>query len=217
MYSWRSPSIIYRFLSSVESRGIISGFATTEGTLEFVKNAQLPLYHKFDKAQLYANPIIHGPPNVQYMLNEYSASGEVIMHNEETNSLMQKALFKNKSNCIYVYSYNNSNYNSVMKSVTNTSDMSVHGKPYCVSNLSEYITPGTVLPRDKPHKISRSEVITVADIGSTLDPGEIVRRVQEARDLTRLDTLDCVVWRCTEEGFYDIDQYDKCKLTPVHV
>ena len=199
-----------RFTNLMVTRNIISGHATSKGTLSFVKNAQLPLYHKFDKVELYANPIIHGPPNVHYMLNEHSVNNEVVMHNEETNSLVQKAIFRNKSNCIYVYSYNNSNYNSLHKGSNKD-----HGIPYVVTNLKEYMisttnNSTTSTTTTSSNTVHRSNVITIADIGSTLDPIEIRRRIAEARVTSQLDVIDCIVWRCTEDGFYDIDQYDKC-------
>lgn len=192
--------------STVSIENPIKGMATETGTLSFVKNANLPLYHKFDKCKLFSNPIIHGLPSVNFMLNECKYGDKIVMQNEETDRLLEKALVDNKSNCIYVYGHNDSSYYSNYKAAP-TND--IHGVPYFASKLSHLLCY-----EDNPpelNKIPRNNVITIADIGMTLNPLEIMKRVQDAKMKTKLEVIDCIVWRCTEDGFYDIDSYDRCK------
>ena len=69
-----SLSYTNRFYSAASSP--ISGKATAAGTLAFVKDANIPLYHKFDKSGLFINPIIHGSPLPEYMRQVHKDSKE---------------------------------------------------------------------------------------------------------------------------------------------
>lgn len=73
---------------------IVPGRATSAMTQHFVAASKLPLYHKFERSQLYINPIIHGPP----------AFHEVEDH-EYIDLLTKRAVLKNRSNCLVVYQH----------------------------------------------------------------------------------------------------------------
>lgn len=75
-------------------RPVLMGKATTEGTLHFIQNMKTKLHHHFKRANIFVNPIIHGPPK-EYMQMKTS---EI-----EINTI--KALLKNESNAIFVYDY----------------------------------------------------------------------------------------------------------------
>lgn len=198
----------------------IRGKATPEGTLSFVKDANLPLYHKFDKTGLYINPIVHAQPQPQYMIKMHAAKtggGELIndsvnyMRSAETDNLAALALGRNRSNCLYVYSYNSKQGDQARG--PNGEKLREPDHPFYLSNLDSLLVPSgfkgdiSALPKDA---VSRECVVTVADIGCTLDPYEIRRRVEEALHLTKLVTIDCVVWRATEDCMFDIEAYDAC-------
>mgnify|MGYP003385813206 CR=1 FL=1 len=200
--------------------GTISGHATPEGTLSFVKDANLPLYHKFDKTGLYINPVIHAQPHAQYMLKIHAEASASLatpdacdnyMRSSETDDLAGLALRRNRSNCLYVYSYNSRQSEDAVG--PSGERLREQDQPFYLSNIRSLLVPAGFGgdPATVPAgAVSRECVVTVADIGCTLDPTEIRTRVNEATQLTGLDTIDCIVWRATEDCMFDIDAFDAC-------
>lgn len=90
---WRHSLKACGSLGKRLASGSIPGFASTDGTMAFVHQAELPMYHVFEKHKLYVNPIIHGPPK--------KVSGKNIRSDEA----LEEAVLKNRSNAVYVYRY----------------------------------------------------------------------------------------------------------------
>lgn len=75
----------------------IKGRATTSGTMKFMRQSQLPLYHQFHKSQLFVNPIIHGAPKKLYALDD---KDRVYIE-----ALTRRAVLVNRSNCVVIYKH----------------------------------------------------------------------------------------------------------------
>lgn len=185
----------------------------------------MPLYHKFDKLGLYINPIVHAQPQPYYMTKMHTErlhAGEAVatekidpenyMRSAETDHLVKLALDRNRSNCIYVYSHNSRQSDEAVEAPSGERRR-VSDFPYYVANLDSLLVPSGFSgdPAGVPAgAVSRECVVTVADVGCTLDPTELRRRVEEAVRLTGLETIDCVVWRATEDCMFDFDAFDAC-------
>ncbi len=89
----------------------IKGKATKEGTLAFVSQSQLKLYHQFSQSGLYINPVIHGAPRTHIDEDEDLENAAV-------------ALLQNRSNCLVVYEHN-----------------TYTGKPWALKHLEEILLP----------------------------------------------------------------------------
>lgn len=220
-----------QFIVNRKLTNFIAGNATTKDTLKFVQESNIPLYHKYEKCSLYINPIIHGPPNINY----YNNTNEV-----NTNDLIELVIQRNRSNCVYVYShihmhdeedkfYSVNSLGAVFK--TKPSDKAIHTvEPSQNPNLSQ---------NDELSPVSRGMIVTVGDIGFVPNveeimgkyPGiglnssnyeklehlyllciwiQLLKRVDQARQSTKLDVIDMVTVKITEEIFFNIDIFDSC-------
>ncbi len=72
----------------------VTGRASTAMTQAFVSSSKLHFYHKFERSQLYINPIIHGAP----------AFNNIEDH-DYIELLTKRAVLKNRSNCLVVYQH----------------------------------------------------------------------------------------------------------------
>jgi hypothetical protein len=93
---WRAPASRGQLgLSDRHFSTHLQGRATVEGTLAFVADSDLPLYHRFASSKLTINPIIHGAPRA-YSYHE---------NHTYIEALTRRAVVKNRSNCVVVYQH----------------------------------------------------------------------------------------------------------------
>jgi hypothetical protein len=94
-HAWRLCNRLVRYSSSYDSTTTsIPGFATTAGTIQFLKQSKWTLHHHLQRSDLYMYPIIHGPPK---RMEDVSS--------DEINHMFAKALLQNHANCLYVYDH----------------------------------------------------------------------------------------------------------------
>lgn len=88
--------------SVISRRGLsmkpVKGRATQAGTAQFLRNSDLPFFHKLAKSELFINPIIHGPPRELYSKSDQKRT--------LIEALTRRAVVKNRSNCLVVYQHN---------------------------------------------------------------------------------------------------------------
>ena len=101
----------------------VSGRATPLGTKKFVERSELPFYHCFGISQLNINPIIHGAPRVDELMNSTD---------DDFDNLTILALFKNKSNCIVAYD-----------------NSSIYSTPWYCRNLSSLLNNTNEISREE--------------------------------------------------------------------
>jgi hypothetical protein len=142
---------------------LLTGKATEQGTKEFVRNSSLPTHHQFKHSGLYVTPVLHGAPSI---------------HNDDDQKyielLLTKAVLENRSNGIVVYEH-------MLSSPSVSESESSLKLPYHVSNLAGVLQQG---------KLTRDQVVTIANLGSPASSTELVRRLTEARTLSHLEFVD---------------------------
>ena len=207
--------------TNTNTNNFILGNATTKDTLRFVQDSNIPLYHKYEKCNLYINPIIHGPPNSNY----YQHTNDV-----NTNDLVDLVIHRNRSNCIYVYSHlHDDKFYSI-----NSNKMYSIFNPIPTNNNNTNTNNN-----NNNNPINRRMIVTVGDIGFIPNLEEIrgiypeininksnyeqleeyyilcsciqlLQRVEQARTDTKLDVIDMVTLKVTEDVFFNIDMFDTC-------
>ncbi len=80
--------------STTNKQHKVTGRASSAMTQAFVSSSKLHFYHKFERSQLYINPIIHGAP----------AFNNIEDH-DYIELLTKRAVLKNRSNCLVVYQH----------------------------------------------------------------------------------------------------------------
>ena len=161
------PSVVPK-----KQRATIPGRATQAGTEKFILDSGIKLFHKFEISKLFVNPIIHGPPRLVPLrfrrpINQKASDNQLLT-----------AVHRNWSNMIYVYNH----YSNI------------HVAGYWNSTVLRHI----MLKKDirgapNPHYRPRESLVTVAGLGLVANYDEITRRMDQARQTTRLETIDFAV------------------------
>ena len=159
-------------MRSASSSLVLSGKGTKDGTASFIKHSGLSLHHCLEKAQLFINPIIHGPPQ------------QGSMSQEESEVCFAKALLRNRSNCLYIYNH----YDCKEGQEDEEGDRWAIGE----SSLQEILEAGGV---------KRASLVTVAGLGRTTSRAQISRRLREASALTGIEEIDLAVVDFDDDSF----------------
>lgn len=159
----------------------IPGRATFEGTKQFVLDSEMSLFHHFSFSDLIVTPVIHGAPSL------FDADNQRYIE-----TLTTRAVLKNRSNCIVVYEHQAHKHTqaSSVKNTTTSTDSDILVKPYYVGNLGAVLREG---------KLSREQIVTVASIGMPAKVKEVLRRMQEAKALTKLEFI--------EMAYFELDDH----------
>lgn len=153
-------------------RETIPGRATPEGTEKFIIDSGIKLFHKFEVSKLFVNPIIHGPPRLiplrfRKPINQKASDNQLLT-----------AVHRNWSNMVYVYNH----YSSIHVA----GFWSTHA-------LRHIMLKKEIKGVPNPHYRPRESLVTVAGLGLVSSYEEIIRRMDQARHTTRLETIDFAI------------------------
>ena len=153
-------------------RVTIPGRATPAGTEKFIIDSGIKLFHKFEISKLFVNPIIHGPPRLipirfRKPINQKASDNQLLT-----------AVHRNWSNMVYVYNH----YSNI------------HVAGYWNTTVLRHIMlKKNIKGVPNPHYRPRESLVTVAGLGLVADYDEIARRLEQARQTTRLETIDFAI------------------------
>lgn len=165
--------------SSNGGSGIVTGRADSAMTQRFIAMSNLPLFHKFERSNLYINPIIHGPPAFPYLSDE---------DHEYMDLLTKRAVLKNRSNCLVVYQHQP------------VSNLSLQVQKNTTKPTGSYYFRGIRSLLQTEPTLTRQQLVTMAHLGlPTADPTEIYRRLHEACQLTQLEYIDFVYFEVNDD------------------
>jgi hypothetical protein len=160
----------------------ITGRATIEGTKSFIQTSGLQLFHQFAVSGLTVTPVIHGPP--LYIGNSPSSqllikTSGPLYHADKANKYLKDAIFKNKSNCVYVYNhYHNTNGRSLVWHATDLSSI-ISSSTSTSTSSSTSASSSSNNGGSGSTTVSRESVVTIAGLGPIAPKEEMLRRFSE--------------------------------------